>query len=117
MTEHEHNAREKRWEEFSRFFVENKLVVFILLGVLISAGLSTAPFDWKLGGFPRDPVPVDALPDILADVRGNRLAVYNAGAHELLNSDVCCGVADSRMRCWGGQACRRNSGILSRFGR
>jgi Cu(I)/Ag(I) efflux system membrane protein CusA/SilA len=64
LTEHEQNASEKRWEEFSRFFVENKLVVFILLGVLISAGLSTAPFDWNLGGFPRDPVPVDALPDI-----------------------------------------------------
>lgn len=64
MAEPEQNASEKRWDEFSRFFVENKLVVFILLGVLIAAGLSVAPFDWELGGFPRDPVPVDALPDI-----------------------------------------------------
>ncbi len=64
MTQHEQSSCEKKWEGFSRFFVENKLVVFILLGVLISAGLSVAPFDWNLGGFPRDPVPVDALPDI-----------------------------------------------------
>ena len=64
MAEHEQNASERRWEEFSRFFVENKLVVFILLGVLVAAGLTVAPFDWELGGFPRDPVPVDALPDI-----------------------------------------------------
>ncbi|MBT8464929.1 MAG: efflux RND transporter permease subunit [Deltaproteobacteria bacterium] len=64
MTEHDQSTSEKTWEGFSRFFVENKLVVYILLGVLISAGLSAAPFDWDLGGFPRDPVPVDALPDI-----------------------------------------------------
>ncbi|MBT8467837.1 MAG: efflux RND transporter permease subunit [Deltaproteobacteria bacterium] len=64
MSQHEQSSSEKRWEEFSRFFVENKLIVFILLGVLVAAGLSVAPFDWELGGFPRDPVPVDALPDI-----------------------------------------------------
>ena len=64
MAEHDQNTSERRWEEFSRFFVENKLVVFILLGVLIAGGLSVAPFDWDLGGFPRSPVPVDALPDI-----------------------------------------------------
>ena len=64
MSQHERSTSEQRWEEFSRFFVENKLVVFILLGVLIAAGLSVAPFDWDLGGFPRDPVAVDALPDI-----------------------------------------------------
>ena len=64
MAEHEQSTSERRWEDFSRFFVENKLVVFVLLGVLISAGLSVAPFDWDLAGFPRDPVPVDALPDI-----------------------------------------------------
>lgn len=64
MTEHEQGASERRWEDFSRFFVENKLVVFITLGVLVTAGLSVAPFDWDLGALPRDPVPVDALPDI-----------------------------------------------------
>jgi len=64
----EHNADahrpEERWERFVGFFVANKLVVFTLLGLLIFAGLAYAPFRWQLGGIPRDPVPVDALPDI-----------------------------------------------------
>ncbi len=64
MAQDEQSTSERRWEEFSRFFVENELVVFVLLGLLIAAGLSAAPFHWDLGGFPRDPVPVDALPDI-----------------------------------------------------
>ncbi len=47
-----------------RFCLENKLVVFLLtLGLLLS-GLIVAPFDWKLEVLPRDPVPVDAIPDI-----------------------------------------------------
>jgi Cu(I)/Ag(I) efflux system membrane protein CusA/SilA len=47
-----------------RFFLENKLVTFLLLTVLILWGIATAPFNWNLGIFPRDPVPVDAIPDI-----------------------------------------------------
>ena len=47
-----------------RFSLENKLVVFLLLGVGIGWGLMVAPFDWDLGDLPRDPVPVDAIPDI-----------------------------------------------------
>jgi Cu(I)/Ag(I) efflux system membrane protein CusA/SilA len=47
-----------------RFFLENKLVTFLLLTVLILWGIATAPFNWDLGIFPRDPVPVDAIPDI-----------------------------------------------------
>ena len=31
---------------------------------MIVWGLMVAPFDWDLGGLPRDPVPVDAIPDI-----------------------------------------------------
>ena len=30
----------------------------------IGWGLMSAPFDWELGGLPRDPMPVDAIPDI-----------------------------------------------------
>lgn len=46
------------------FCLRNKLVV--LLGVLffIGWGFLVAPFDWEMGGLPRDPVPVDAIPDI-----------------------------------------------------
>ncbi len=27
-------------------------------------GVAVAPFDWEIGGLPRDPIPVDAIPDI-----------------------------------------------------
>ncbi|MFT7669206.1 MAG: Cu(I)/Ag(I) efflux system membrane protein CusA/SilA [Planctomycetota bacterium] len=47
-----------------RFFLEQKLVVFLLVLFVIAWGVRTAPFDWDFGGIPRDPVPVDAIPDI-----------------------------------------------------
>lgn len=47
-----------------RFFLENRLVTLIALLIFIGWGVVTAPFDWKTGIFPRDPVPVDAIPDI-----------------------------------------------------
>ncbi len=46
------------------FSLKNKPVVGLVLILLIAWGLMVAPFDWDLGGFPRDPVPVDAIPDI-----------------------------------------------------
>lgn len=46
------------------FCLHNKLVVWLLVAVTIGWGLMSAPFDWNLGGLPRDPVPVDAIPDI-----------------------------------------------------
>ncbi|WP_057936109.1 efflux RND transporter permease subunit [Algoriphagus resistens] len=47
-----------------KYFLENKLVTFLLLIALIAAGIATAPFGWKVGALPTDPVPVDAIPDI-----------------------------------------------------
>ena len=47
-----------------RFSLENKLVVFLVLGLVLGWGLLVAPFEWDLGELPRDPVPVDAIPDI-----------------------------------------------------
>jgi len=47
-----------------RFCLENKLVVALLVLLFVGWGLRVAPFDWKLGGLPRSPVPVDAIPDI-----------------------------------------------------
>ena len=44
--------------------LENKLVVFLFLAGLLAWGIMVAPFDWKIPGVPRDPVPVDAIPDI-----------------------------------------------------
>jgi len=47
-----------------KFFLENKLITFLVLITLITWGIATAPFNWDLRIFPRDPVPVDAIPDI-----------------------------------------------------
>lgn len=47
-----------------RFCLEQKLVVAILLVGVLFWGVLVAPFDWKLPGLARDPVPVDAIPDI-----------------------------------------------------
>jgi copper/silver efflux system protein len=50
--------------KITRYFLENKLVAFIILVFLLGLGIATAPFQWNTGSFPRDPVPVDAIPDI-----------------------------------------------------
>jgi len=47
-----------------RFCLERKIVVFLAILFALAWGLMVAPFDWDLGGLPRDPVPVDAIPDI-----------------------------------------------------
>lgn len=47
-----------------RFCLENKLVVILFAVVLILWGVAVAPFDWESDVLPRDPVPVDAIPDI-----------------------------------------------------
>ncbi len=46
------------------FCLDNKLVVVLALVLLGGWGVLVAPFDWDLGGVPRDPVPVDAIPDL-----------------------------------------------------
>ena len=47
-----------------RFFLENKLVSFLLLALFTGWGLMTAPFDFGIQNLPRNPVSVDAIPDI-----------------------------------------------------
>jgi len=39
-------------------------VTFIILAIFIFLGIANAPFNWKMNLVPRDPVPVDAIPDI-----------------------------------------------------
>ncbi len=46
------------------FCLHQKLVVFLLLTFFIVWGVRVAPFDWDTGNFPRDPVAVDAIPDL-----------------------------------------------------
>jgi len=47
-----------------RFFLEQKLVVVLLVLLLTGWGAAVAPFDWKLDWLPRAPVPVDAIPNL-----------------------------------------------------
>ncbi|NQX81618.1 MAG: efflux RND transporter permease subunit [Flavobacteriaceae bacterium] len=47
-----------------KFLIENKLVAVLLLLIFVGWGVSTAPFDWNTGNLPRNPVDVDAIPDI-----------------------------------------------------
>lgn len=47
-----------------RYFLENRLVTILLLFMIIVGGIYIAPFNWHGGIIPRNPVPVDAIPDI-----------------------------------------------------
>jgi Cu(I)/Ag(I) efflux system membrane protein CusA/SilA len=46
------------------FCLKNKLVITLAVLGILFWGIMVAPFDWNLGDIPRDPVPVDAIPDI-----------------------------------------------------
>ena len=46
------------------FCLHNKLVVALLVIGMTVWGVIAAPFDWHTGWLPRDPVPIDAIPDI-----------------------------------------------------
>src|SRR4030066_279724 len=59
------NDNTMNWiDRIIRFTLENKLVVIIILLMIIGWGIIVAPFDWKILGIARNPVPVDAIPDI-----------------------------------------------------
>ena len=47
-----------------KYFLENRLITFIFLISFVVLGIVYMPFNLKTGFFPRDPVPVDAIPDI-----------------------------------------------------
>ncbi len=47
-----------------RFCLEQKLVVLMATLGVMAWGVMVAPFDWSLMGLPRNPVAVDAIPDI-----------------------------------------------------
>lgn len=46
------------------YFLHNRIITAIVLIVIILGGLATAPFNWHAGIIPRNPVAVDAIPDI-----------------------------------------------------
>ena len=47
-----------------KYFLENRLITFIFLITFVVLGIVYMPFNLKTGFIPRDPVPVDAIPDI-----------------------------------------------------
>jgi Cu(I)/Ag(I) efflux system membrane protein CusA/SilA len=47
-----------------KYFLENRLVTFIFLIAFVVFGIVYTPFNWHTGFLPRDPIPVDAIPDI-----------------------------------------------------
>lgn len=58
------NQHESVLDKLIGFFLENKLVVFLLVAFFLTWGTIVAPFDWDIPWLPRNPVPVDAIPDI-----------------------------------------------------
>ncbi len=46
------------------FCIYNKLMVGLITLFLVAGGIYVAPFDWEFESFPRNPVAVDAIPDI-----------------------------------------------------
>lgn len=47
-----------------KYFLENKLFTILILLGFITWGIVTSPFGWDTRILPKDPVPVDAIPDI-----------------------------------------------------
>ncbi|MDR1171372.1 MAG: efflux RND transporter permease subunit [Bacteroidales bacterium] len=47
-----------------KYFLNNRLLVILLLLITVVWGILVSPFDWHAGILPRDPVSVDAIPDI-----------------------------------------------------
>lgn len=60
-----HTFSASSWiERVIRFCLEKRIIVYLVTLLLIAWGIMVAPFDWHLEGVLRNPVPVDAIPDI-----------------------------------------------------
>ena len=47
-----------------KYFLENRLITYLIVLTFIVLGLVYSPFNMNTGILPRDPMPVDAIPDI-----------------------------------------------------
>lgn len=47
-----------------RYFLDNRLITYLIILAFIILGLVYSPFNMNIGLLPRDPIPVDAIPDI-----------------------------------------------------
>ena len=62
---YEQTPEQKSWVgRILGFCIYNKLVVGLITLFIIGWGIYVAPFDWHFGGWQRNPVAVDAIPDI-----------------------------------------------------
>ena len=52
------------WSALIGWLLRNRLVVFLLGLMVVLTGVYVSPFDVDIDGFERDPIPVDAIPDI-----------------------------------------------------
>jgi Cu(I)/Ag(I) efflux system membrane protein CusA/SilA len=66
MEPQQHKVRENPSliDRLINFCLLNKLLVFLTVAATLTWGVMVAPFDWEIEALPRDPVPVDAIPDI-----------------------------------------------------
>ncbi len=58
------NDRPSTLDRVLRFCLGQKLVVVLLTLWIVVWGVAVAPFDWEIDWLPRDPVPVDAIPNL-----------------------------------------------------
>ncbi|MBI4773189.1 MAG: efflux RND transporter permease subunit [Deltaproteobacteria bacterium] len=55
----------RNWiDRIIRFCLTRPVIILLLAILAVVWGLMVAPFNWSLGGFPRSPIPSDAIPDI-----------------------------------------------------
>ena len=51
-------------ERVVAFCISHKVIVLLATVACVVWGALVAPFNWDVAGLPRNPVPVDAIPDI-----------------------------------------------------
>ncbi len=51
-------------EKLIYFSIKNKLIIAIFVAIILFIGAMVSPFDFDIAGIQRDPVPVDAIPDV-----------------------------------------------------
>jgi Cu(I)/Ag(I) efflux system membrane protein CusA/SilA len=64
MTTEGHNTETSLMDKFVSACLKNPLMTSLFVLLVILLGIAFAPFDWDVPLLPRDPVAVDAIPDI-----------------------------------------------------
>ncbi|MCC5829141.1 MAG: efflux RND transporter permease subunit [Phycisphaeraceae bacterium] len=64
MNEHPPDRRTSSLDAILSFCLEQKLIIILLVLLIGAGGVLVAPFDWKIDWLPRQPIPVDAIPNL-----------------------------------------------------